>query len=328
MYPQMRMRRLRKPRIRDLVRETELSVNDLIYPIFVDETIKKKREIESMPSQYRFPLDALIGEVKEIADIKIPAIILFGIPSKKDGLASSAYDPDGIVQRAIREVRSEVGDNIVIIADLCLCEYTDHGHCGIVKDGEVLNDPTLDLLGKTAVTYAEAGADIVAPSGMMDGMVQAIRATLDTEGFSDTIIMSYAAKYASSFYSPFRDAAESGYSFGDRRAYQMDIGNSDEAIREVELDLQEGADIVMVKPAISYLDILYRVKDIFGVPTAAYNVSGEYSMVKAAALNGWIDEKSVVQEMLLGIKRAGADMILTYFAKDVASELLNKTWAF
>ncbi|MDY6932115.1 MAG: porphobilinogen synthase [Halobacteriota archaeon] len=325
MYPQLRMRRLRKQNIRPLVREVELSVNDLIFPIFVDETIDVRREIESMPSQYRLPLDDVRSESSEILGLEIPAIILFGIPKKKDDVASSAYDPKGIVQRAITSIRGEVGDDLVIIADLCLCEYMDHGHCGVVKDYEIQNDPTLDLLGKTALTYAEAGADIVAPSGMMDGMVQAIRSALDDDGYTDLPIMSYAAKYASSFYSPFRDAAESGYSFGDRGTYQMDIGNSNEALREVELDLKEGADIVMVKPALAYLDILCRIKEKFSVPTAAYNVSGEYSMVKAAALNGWIDERKVVYEMLLGIKRAGADMILTYFAKDVASELLNKT---
>ena len=325
MYPQLRMRRLRKQNIRPLVREAELSVNDLIFPIFVDETIDVRREIESMPSQFRFPLEDLRAEAGEVLGLNIPAIILFGIPKKKDKMATSAYDSDGIVQRAIRSIRDEIGDDLVIIADLCLCEYMDHGHCGDVKDFEIQNDPTLDLLGRTAVTYAEAGADIVAPSGMMDGMVQAIRSALDDESYSSIPIMSYAAKYASSFYSPFRDAAESGYSFGDRGTYQMDFGNSNEALREVELDLQEGADIVMVKPAMAYLDIICRIKEKFGVPTAAYNVSGEYSMVKAAALKGWIDEKQVVEEMLLGIKRAGADMILTYFAKDIASELLNKT---
>ena len=276
-----------------------------------------------MPGQFRFSLNNLKDEIKEIIDLDIPAVILFGIPRKKDDLASCAYNPSGIVQKAIKVIKDEAED-LVIITDLCLCEYTDHGHCGIVKDGEILNDPTLDLLGKTAVSQAEAGADMVAPSGMMDGMVRAIRTALDDSGFSGIPIMSYSAKYASCFYSPFRDAADSGYTFGDRISYQMDFGNQNEAIREVELDLKEGADIVMVKPAIAYLDVLLRIKKEFNVPVAAYSVSGEYSMIKAASLKGWIDEDKVVYETALCIKRAGADMILTYFAKDIGRMLKLK----
>lgn len=320
MFPQTRMRRLRTQKIRKIVKETELYVNDLIYPLFIDETIKKKKPIESMPGQFRYPLNTLKNEIKEIVDLGIPSVILFGIPHKKDDIASCAYDQSGVVQKAIKVIKEEA-DDLVVITDLCLCEYTDHGHCGVVEDGDILNDPTLDLLGKTAVSQAEAGADMVAPSGMMDGMVQAIRNALDDFGFSDIPIMSYAAKYASHFYSPFRDAADSGYKFGDRSSYQMDFGNLNEAIREVELDLKEGADIVMVKPALAYLDVLFRVKEEFGVPVAAYSVSGEYSMIKAASLNGWIDEKKVVYETTLCIKRAGADLILTYFAKDIAQML-------
>ncbi len=303
-----------------MVKETKLDVSDLIYPIFIDENIKKKKPIESMPGQFRFPLNDLKNEIKEIVDLGIPSVILFGIPRKKDKVASSAYDSSGIIQKAIGAIKDET-DDLIIITDLCLCEYMDHGHCGVVEGESVLNDPTLDLLSKTAVSQAEAGANMVAPSGMMDGMVGAIRNALDDSRFSDLPIMSYAAKYASHFYSPFRDAADSGYKFGDRSSYQMDFGNINEAIREVELDLKEGADIVMVKPALAYLDVLYMVKKEFGVPVAAYSVSGEYSMIKAASLNGWIDEDKVVYETTLCIKRAGADMILTYFAKDIARML-------
>ncbi|MCW7076672.1 MAG: porphobilinogen synthase [Candidatus Syntropharchaeales archaeon] len=319
MFPITRMRRLRASRpIRDMVRETTLSPKDLIYPVFIDATITKKREIESMPGQFRLPLSDLKDEVSELLDLNVPAVLLFGIPDRKDELGTSALDDRGIIQRSIRAIRDAVGDEIVIITDICLCEYTTHGHCGIIEDEKILNDPTLERIARMALSHAEAGADIVAPSGMMDGMVSSIRSLLDENGYQDTLIMSYAAKYASSFYSPFRDAADSSYSFGDRSSYQMDTGNSDEAIREVELDIMEGADIVMVKPAIGYLDVLYRVKSTFGMPTAAYSVSGEYSMVKAAAMNGWIDEEKIVYEMHLAIKRAGADMIITYFAKDVA----------
>ncbi|MBU2617556.1 MAG: porphobilinogen synthase [Euryarchaeota archaeon] len=319
MFPDFRMRRLRQIKVRDMIRETVLTTKDLIYPMFVDERSTKPVPIKSMPGQFRFPLTSIADEVKAVSDLGILAIILFGIPSHKDEIGSSAYDPDGIIQRAVRTIKDEV--DIVVITDVCLCEYMTHGHCGVVENEKVLNDPTLDILAKTAVSHAEAGADVVAPSGMMDGMVNAIRTALDDDGFSDTIIMSYAAKYASSFYAPFREAAESGYAFGDRRSYQMDPSNSDEALREVSLDIQEGADIIMVKPALPYLDIIYRVKTEFGVPLAAYNVSGEYAMVKAAAEKGWLDEKEVIMESLLAIKRAGADLILTYFAKEVAEWL-------
>lgn len=324
MFPQVRMQRLRSSgKIRDLVRETSLSVDDLIYPIFVDETINVRQEVSSMPGVYRLPLDRVADDAKESADLGIPAVILFGIPSQKDESGSSAWGEDDIVQKAVREIKGELGKDMVVITDVCLCEYTSHGHCGVVDyDSErVLNDPTLPLLGKTAVSHAKAGADIVAPSGMMDGMIGAIRSSLDKNGFENIPIMSYAAKYASSFYGPFRDAADSGYSFGDRSTYQMDPANSNEAMREVALDIQEGADILMVKPALPYLDILYRIKTEFEMPTAAYNVSGEYSMIKAAAKMGWLDEKKVMYESLLSLKRAGADMILTYFAKDLARML-------
>ncbi|RJS71206.1 MAG: porphobilinogen synthase [Candidatus Syntrophoarchaeum sp. WYZ-LMO15] len=322
MFPIMRMRRLRGSRvIRGMVRETVLDPMDMIYPVFVDETISSKQEIESMPGQFRLPLSDVVDEVCELIELKIPAVLLFGIPAEKDDLGSSALDDEGIIQRAVKAIRDAVGDRIVVITDVCLCEYTSHGHCGIVDGKKILNDPTLEQIARMALSHAKAGADIVAPSGMMDGMVSAIRNLLDEEGYQDTLIMSYAAKYASSFYAPFREAADSGYAFGDRSSYQMDPGNSDEAIREVELDIMEGADILMVKPAIGYLDVLYRVKTTFGMPTAAYNVSGEYSMVKAAAMNGWIDEKKVMYEMLLSIKRAGADLIITYFAKDIARYL-------
>jgi len=311
---------LRKDHLRPLFRETKLDLNDLIMPIFVDENISKPKEIRSMPGYYRIPVEDVADEVGKAMELGLKAFILFGIPSYKDDIGSSAYIKNGVIQRAVRSIKKEYPD-AVIVTDVCLCEYTTHGHCGVVKDGKILNDETLPILGKVAVSHAEAGADIVAPSGMMDGMVKAIRDALDAEGFIDVAIMSYAAKYASSFYGPFREAAESGYKFGDRRSYQMDIHNSNEALREVELDLKEGADIVMVKPALAYLDIVRRVKDKFGVPTAAYNVSGEYSMVKAAAMNGWLDEKSIVYEILVSIKRAGADLIITYHAKDFAKWL-------
>jgi porphobilinogen synthase len=266
-------------------------------------------------------LEEVRDEALELVSLGVPAVILFGIPEEKDSLGSEAYNPEGIIQRAVEEIKDEVGDDLVVITDVCLCEYTDHGHCGVVKEERILNDPSLELLAKEAVSHAEAGADIVAPSDMMDGRVKAIREALDDEGFEDTIIMSYAAKYASAFYGPFREAAESAPAFGDRRSYQMDPPNFNEALKEVELDLEEGADIIMVKPALSYLDIVRRVKEEFMVPTAAYNVSGEYSMVKAAAEREFIDEKKIVLEILTSIKRAGADMILTYHAKDVAKWL-------
>jgi len=323
MFPQVRMRRLRSGKIRDMVRETALTADDLIYPMFVDETIDSAVEVSSMPGVYKLPPARVADDAKEAADLGIPAVILFGIPDKKDETGTSAWGDDDVVQRAVREIKSELGRDMVVITDVCLCEYTSHGHCGIVdyESEEILNDPTLPLLGRTAISHAKAGADIVAPSGMMDGMIGAIRSALDGNNFENVPIMSYAAKYSSAFFGPFRDAAESGYSFGDRSSYQMDPANSNEAMREVALDIQEGADIVMVKPALAYLDILYRIKTEFEMPTAAYSVSGEYAMLKAAAQNGWLDEKQVMHESLLSIKRAGADMILTYFAKDMARML-------
>ena len=319
MFPEKRMRRLRRTeKLRRMVEETSLSINDLIYPIFVDETLEKREEIGAMPGQFRLPLQDVRSEAMEMVDLGIPATLLFGIPAKKDDKASEAHNDDGIIQRAVAGIKDEVGDDLVVITDVCLCEYMYHGHCGIVKGDQVLNDPTLDLLAKMALTHAQAGADIVAPSDMMDGRVGTIRGVLDDNGFDQTIIMSYAAKYASSFYGPFREAADSVPAFGDRKSYQMDIHNSDEAIQEVYLDIQEGADIVIVKPALAYLDIISRVKNEFMMPTAAYNVSGEYAMVKAAASKNYIDEKRIVMEILTSIKRAGADLILTYFAKDVA----------
>ncbi len=322
MFPARRMRRLRRTaKIRSMVRETVLTKNDLIYPIFVDETIEERVEIASMPAQYRLPLSEVRDEALEVVSLGIPAVILFGIPEHKDEVGSSAYSSEGVVQRAVREIKDEVGDDLVVITDVCLCEYTSHGHCGVVKEGEVLNDPTLELLAKEAVSHAEAGADIVAPSDMMDGRVAKIREALDDSGYESVAIMSYAAKYASAFYGPFREAAKSAPAFGDRRSYQMDPANANEALREVYLDIQEGADMVMVKPALAYLDIVAKVKERFRMPTAAYNVSGEYAMVKAASQAGYVDEKSLVLEVLTSIKRAGADMILTYHAKEVATWL-------
>jgi len=323
MFPDIRLRRLRKGKIRNLVRETTLSVDDLVQPIFVDETIDSPVEFSSMPGIYKFPLSDVAKEAKEIAELGIPAVILFGVPAFKDAEGSSSWGETDVIQEATRRIKAELGDELVVITDICMCEYTSHGHCGIVdfESQEVLNDPTLEVLGKIAVSHARAGADMVAPSGMMDGMIGAIRAALDFEGFENIPIMSYAAKFYSSFYGPFREAADSGCCFGDRSTYQMDPANSNEALREVTLDVAEGADIVMVKPALSYLDIVYRVKTEFGMPTAAYNVSGEYSMIKAAAANGWLDEKKAIYESLISIKRAGADIIITYFAKDAASML-------
>lgn len=316
MFPTTRMRRLRRHKLRKLVAQTVLLPSDLIYPIFVDEGLESRREIPSMPAQHRLPIEEVPREVEECMEMGIGGVILFGIPTHKDELGSSAWGEGDVVQRAVRHIRSELGDDPLVITDVCMCEYTSHGHCGVVRDGEVDNDSTLDYLKRIAVSHARAGADIVAPSGMMDGMVGAIRCGLDEAGYRDVAIMSYAAKYASSMYSPFRDAADSAYAFGDRRSYQMDVRNSDEALREVELDIAEGADIVMVKPALGYLDIVRMVKERFSVPTAAYSVSGEYSMVKAASLRGWMDEKAVVDELLHCIRRAGADIIITYFAKE------------
>lgn len=310
------MRRLRSGKIREMLAETELNISDFVYPLFVDESIQSPVEVPSMPGVHRFPVDSLIGEVSDLCELGIPAVILFGIPSQKDGTGAHAWGHGDVVQRAVRKVKHEFDDEIYVITDVCLCEYMDHGHCGIVEGEQVLNDPTLELLGRIAVSHVEAGSDMVAPSGMMDGMVRAIRSSLDGEGYSDAGIMSYAAKYASSLYGPFRDAADSGYAFGDRSSYQMNPANVDEALREVELDIGEGADIVMVKPALTYLDMLYRVKERFRVPTAAYHVSGEYSMVKAAERLGWIDGERVMHEVLLSIKRAGADIIISYAAKE------------
>ena len=320
-YPTKRLRRLRyNPLVRDMVRETELSKNDFIYPLFVVPGVQVKKPVKSMPGVFQMSVDVIVDECKEVEALGIPAVILFGIPEHKDEKGSEAYDPNGIVQKAIKAIKAEV-KNLLVITDVCMCEYTSHGHCGVLSGEEILNDETVSLLAKEAVSHAEAGADIVAPSDMMDGRIAAIRKALDYKGFTKIPIMSYAAKYSSGYYGPFRDAAESTPAFGDRRSHQMDIGNSDEALREVELDIEEGADIVMVKPAGPYLDIIRRVKDTFGMPTAAYQVSGEYAMIKAAGINGWIDEERVMIESLVAIKRAGADMFLTYFAKDAAKYL-------
>jgi len=317
-YPTIRHRRLRyNPLVRDLVRETVLTKNDLIYPLFVVPGEKVKKEVKSMPGVFNLSIDELLKECKDVSDLGIPAVILFGIPEHKDEVGSDAYSENGIIQRAVRAVKAEVKD-LLIITDVCMCEYTSHGHCGVLSGEEILNDETVSLLVKEAVSHAEAGADIIAPSDMMDGRVAAIRKALDYKGFSKIPIMSYAAKYSSGFYGPFRDAAESTPAFGDRKSHQMDIGNINEALREVAEDIEEGADIVMVKPAGPYLDVIRKVKDTFGMPTAAYQVSGEYAMIKAAGANGWIDEERVMVEAAFAIKRAGADMFLTYFAKDLA----------
>ncbi|UKS64220.1 porphobilinogen synthase [Rossellomorea marisflavi] len=313
-----RHRRLRQTEnMRALVRETHLRKEDLIYPLFVVEGENIRRLVPSMPDVYHISLDNLQAEMDEIVSLGIKSIILFGVPAEKDEVGSQAYHDHGIVQQATRFVKERYPE-IVVVADTCLCQYTSHGHCGIVEGGKILNDPTLDLLAKTAVSQAEAGADIIAPSNMMDGFVAAIRHGLDEAGFTDVPIMSYAVKYSSSFYGPFRDAAHSTPQFGDRRTYQMDPANRLEALREAQSDIEEGADFLIVKPALSYLDIMRDVKDRFNAPVVAYNVSGEYSMVKAAAQNGWIDEKGIVMEKLVSMKRAGADLIVTYHAKDAA----------
>jgi len=317
-FPQVRLRRLRRTEaLRQMVRETRLEIANLIYPLFVTQGNEVRQAIEAMPGILRFSVDKLREEVEEVTSLGIPAVLLFGLPEAKDEAGSGAYDPKGVVQQAVRTIK-EARPELVVIVDVCLCEYTSHGHCGVVIDREVDNDKTLELLARTALSLAEAGADIVAPSAMMDGMVAAIRAKLDENGYERIPIMSYAAKYASAFYGPFREAAECAPQFGDRRSYQIDPANVREALREVEQDIQEGADIIMVKPALAYLDIISKVRAAFNHPLAAYNVSGEYSMVKAAAQNGWIDEKKVVLEILTAIKRAGADMIITYHAKEVA----------
>ena len=327
MFPTHRPRRLRNhPQLRRMVRENILTTSDLIYPLFAVPGVAFAKEVKSMPGVYQLSVDKIVEEAKEVYDLGIPAIILFGIPADKDTDATGAWHDCGIVQQATEAVKKAVPDLIVIV-DTCLCEYTSHGHCGYLEvgdlSGRVLNDPTLELLKKTAVAQAKAGADIIAPSGMMDGFVGAIREGLDSAGFEDIPILSYAAKYASAYYGPFRDAADSAPQFGDRRTYQMDPGNGREALKEIALDIAEGADMLMVKPALAYMDIIWRVKEATNLPVAAYNVSGEYAMVKAAALNGWIDEERVVMETLTGFKRAGTDLILTYHAKDAARWLQN-----
>ena len=322
-FPVTRPRRLRRNEaIRSLARENRLSTDGFIYPMFVCPGTKVRNPISSMPGVAQQSVDMLVEECREVEQLGIPGIILFGIPDKKDAMGTGAYAADGIVQRAIEGIR-KANLNLLVMTDVCLCEYTDHGHCGIVENGEIKNDPTLELLAKESVSHARSGADIIAPSDMMDGRVGAIRKALDGAGFQDVAIMSYAAKYCSGFYGPFREAAESAPQFGDRRGYQMDPANAREALREVELDLAEGADMVMVKPALAYLDIIQRVRETFSVPVGAYNVSGEFAMVKAAAANGWIDEKRIAMEILTGIHRAGASIILTYHAKDAARWLKN-----
>jgi porphobilinogen synthase len=311
-----RMRRLRKPGIREMVAETRLSLKNMIQPIFVDERISAPKAIEAMPGQFRQSLDSLAAEAAILEDLGVPAVLLFGLPAQKDEVGSAAYDPEGVIQKAARQIKETT--DLIVITDLCLCEYTSHGHCGLIKGETILNDETLPILGEIASSHAEAGADIIAPSGMMDHMVQAIRAALDVDGYTDTPILSYAAKYASTFYGPFREAAESGFAFGDRKGYQMNPANAAEALWEVQLDIEEGADMVMVKPAMPYLDVLRTVKDMFGVPTAAYQVSGEYSMIAAAAERSWLNGEAAFLEALTSIKRAGADMIITYWAKEYA----------
>ena len=324
-FPLLRPRRLRQsPALRRLVRETRLSVDQLILPLFARSGRKVRQPISSMPGVFQLSVDELVKEASAAYADGIPAVLLFGIPDQKDAKASGAYAKNGIVQQAVRALKKALPE-LLVVTDVCLCEYMSHGHCGIVHQhangASILNDPSLKLLARAAVSHAEAGADIIAPSDMMDGRVAAIRAALDKGGFLDTPIMSYAAKFSSAYYGPFREAAESTPKFGDRRSYQMDAANGDEALREVALDIAEGADIVMVKPALAYMDIIHRVKTTFGYPTAAYNVSAEYSMIKAAAANGWVDEKAVTVETLLGMKRAGADIIITYAARDVAKWL-------
>ena len=317
-YPDYRPRRLRgSAALRRMVRETVLTAGDLIYPMFVVPGVGVKKEISSMPGQYHLSVDMIVEEAAAVRDLGIPAIILFGLPEYKDETGSSGALPDGVVQQALRGIKSRAPD-LTLITDVCLCEYTSHGHCGVLREGRVDNDPTLEHLAQQALSHAEAGADMVAPSDMMDGRVAVIRQTLDEGGFSEIPIMSYAAKFASAFYGPFREAADSAPAFGDRKTYQMDPANGREALREVALDIEEGADIVMVKPALPFLDVIRQVRDEFDRPVAAYNVSGEYAMIKAAAGKGWLDEKAAALEALAGIKRAGADMILTYFAPDAA----------
>ncbi|HSB40577.1 MAG TPA: porphobilinogen synthase [Methylomirabilota bacterium] len=317
-FPVYRPRRLREsPLLRSMVRETSLRIDDFVYPLFAVHGRGVREPIGSMPGQYRLSIDELLKECKDAASMGIPAVLLFGLPRDKDPRGSEAYAEDGIIQQAVRAVKDTIPD-LLVITDVCLCEYTSHGHCGVVEDGRIKNDPTLELIARTAVSHAEAGADLVAPSDMMDGRVSAIREGLDEAGYPETPIMAYSAKYASAFYGPFREAADSTPQFGDRRSYQMDPANAMEAMREVALDVDEGADIVMVKPALPYLDVIARVKGEFGLPVAAYSVSGEYAMLKAAGQLGWLDEDRAVLEALTGIRRAGADIIISYFAKDAA----------
>jgi len=323
-FPTTRLRRLRRTSaLREMFRETTLSVSDFIYPLFIVEGDNIRNEISSMPGQFQLSIDQAVRECEELQRLGINSVILFGIPNEKDEAGSEAYAADGIVQKTLRAVKAQFPD-LVVITDVCLCEYTSHGHCGVIENSDVDNDRTLELLVKEAVSHAECGSDIIAPSDMMDGRVGAIRQALDEKGYTQIPIMAYSAKYSSAFYGPFREAAESAPQFGDRKSYQMDLGNSDEAMREIALDIQEGADMVMVKPALSYLDVIRRAKDNFGLPIAAYNVSGEYSMIKAAAERGWLDGEKVMLETLTSIKRAGADVIITYFAKD-AAKLLNRS---
>jgi len=320
-YPTTRLRRLRYSSIlRDMVRETHIRREDLIMPFFVCPGKSVQNPIKSMPGNYQLSVDKLLGEIKKSHDLGIKAILLFGIPDYKDSTGSSGYKNDGIIQIAVQRIKEKF-DDIFVITDVCNCEYTDHGHCGIIKDNDVDNDPTLELLVKQALSHVKAGCDMVAPSDMMDGRVGAIRKGLDESGYYKIPIMSYAVKYSSAFYGPFRDAAESAPKFGDRKTYQMDPANSDEAVREAETDIAEGADIIMVKPALSFLDIIYRIKNKFSVPVAAYNVSGEFSMVKAASQNGWLDEEKIILEILTSIKRAGADIIISYHSREIAGLL-------
>jgi porphobilinogen synthase len=319
-FPLSRPRRLRRTRVlRELARETDLSRRDLVAPLFVKEGIDEPVPISSMPGHHQHTLESLRKEAAELAALGVPALLLFGIPAHKDAEGSQAWAPEGIIQRALRALAADLGKEVALIGDLCLCEYTDHGHCGVLRDGgAVANDATLQRYARIAVAQAEAGAAVIAPSGMMDGQVGTIRAALDDAGFADTAILAYAAKYASGLYGPFREAAEGAPRFGDRTGYQMDPANADEALREVALDVAEGADMVMVKPAVAYLDVIWRVKQAFGLPTAAYHVSGEYAMVKAAAERGWVDGERVMLELLTGIRRAGADLVVTYFAREAA----------
>jgi porphobilinogen synthase len=323
-FPTTRLRRLRtSSTLRRMVRETTLRPADLIYPMFAVHGEDVKKPISSMPGMYQQSVKQAVAEAEEVAELGIPAVILFGVPAEKDAVGSENFSDQGIVQQTIGAIKASL-PQLIVIADVCMCEYTDHGHCGIVQGEQIANDPTLEILQRAAVSYAQAGADVVAPSGMMDGMVGAIRSALDKSAFQDVSILSYAVKYASAFYGPFREAAEGAPKFGDRKTHQMDPANAREALREIDLDLEEGADMVMVKPALPYLDIIRQVRDYCHVPVAAYNVSGEYAMIKAAAANGWLDERATVLELLTGIKRAGADLIMTYHAKDAARWLYEQ----